>query len=368
MEKLSRRGFIVLGGLSATKFFLIACSPYQPEKPKINIGPLVKPEPTPTISIKPSEIPKNTPVVLQPLGCTVPAPEDFIDPRVYADQDAILMKKALEKEFATRITTDGERYEQKCGGPFLVDGHPNLRPKWDVPTLSMLKEFLYLVPSHFYQKREDGREIIIVLATYSSEASCYPFGFAAEFGPCTADINHSKFNTSHKKEAFSFLTHELIHTITPAVVINPNAPRTDWESLSPWYDKLKQIMGGDINQIRDRLYNLIQDKRNNLGKNVTDINRRLTLDQDLTEEEHEELFYRRFEYGLGYYPGGKGSKIKERTNPNEFLAVLGEYYIHGKDYFIKLYGELLDTHIAKELYQFVKNDIYRGKEYLAFPI
>lgn len=328
-----------------------------------------------------TKTPENTAVQKQPtppagsikgelekiFGTPTTTPEGFVDMRFYRDENAPLLKKAIEDQFNTELMTRGEMWEQTYGGR-LIDGHPDLEAKWDTPTLEMLKQYLLLLPQHFYQKKEDGRRIRIVLSTFPSSSDCYPFGFASENDPCEVTVRHEVFNPNNKRDAFRLLAHESIHAVTPASVQNPGAKRPEWAFISPWYDKIDTIMGYRSNDVRQRLYLEVQGKRMLLGSETTDLARDLNIDQNLTKEDEKELFYRRFEYGLGYLPGGRGVSIYKDGSPNEFIAVLGEHYIHGKEFFSRMYGEFFPQEVVEKLYNFVKGDVFRGKEYKSFPV
>lgn len=368
---VTRRIFLKAIGLSGLITMTTACGLLTKDETFVPAGS------TPPVT----DVPESTPIQRRTtavassikeklekiLGTPTTTPEGFIDMRFYRDENAPLLKKVIEDQFNTEIMTRGEMWEQTYGGR-LIDGHPDLEAKWDTPTLEMLKQYLLLLPQHFYQKKEDGRRIRIVLSTFPSSSDCYPFGFTSENDPCEITIRHEVFNPNNKRDALRLLAHESIHAVTPASVQNPEAKRPEWIFISPWYDKIDTIMGYRSNDVRQRLYDQVQRKRILLGSEITDLARDLNIDQNLTKEEEKELFYRRLEYGLGYLPGGKGVRMRERGSSNEFIAVLGEHYIHGKEFFFRMYGEFFPQEVVEKLYNFVKDDVFRGKEYESFPV
>lgn len=50
-------------------------------------------------------------------------------------------------------------------------------------------------------------------------------------------------------------------------------------------------------------------------------------------------------------------------NPNEFVSVAGEFYINGKEKFLKIYGMFIGKEKAEKLYDYMRDKIFRGQEY-----
>jgi len=50
-------------------------------------------------------------------------------------------------------------------------------------------------------------------------------------------------------------------------------------------------------------------------------------------------------------------------NPDEFTSVASQFYIGGKENFLKLYGVYIGDEKAQRLYDYMKNKIFKGKEY-----
>lgn len=73
---------------------------------------------------------------------------------------------------------------------------------------------------------------------------------------------------------------------------------------------------------------------------------------------------------LNFYHGLEEILHKDRQSgrPAEFIANLGEWYLFGRKTFLKMYGDLFDDMIAEKLYIFVKDEIFKGKEWSEFPI
>lgn len=60
------------------------------------------------------------------------------------------------------------------------------------------------------------------------------------------------------------------------------------------------------------------------------------------------------------------TKLKHKygtTNANEFISVASEFYIQGKEIFLKDYGMFIGQEKAEKLYDHMKDKIFRGKEY-----
>lgn len=77
-----------------------------------------------------------------------------------------------------------------------------------------------------------------------------------------------------------------------------------------------------------------------------------------------------FRYSLGTTIGKQidDTLDPQHSIPDEFMAVVSEYYIHGKDYFSKMYREFLPAETTNALYNFVRDDVFQGTEYVEFPI
>jgi len=50
-------------------------------------------------------------------------------------------------------------------------------------------------------------------------------------------------------------------------------------------------------------------------------------------------------------------------NANEFISVASEFYVTGKDSFVKIYGAYIGEGKANKLYDYMKSKIFKGKEY-----
>lgn len=51
------------------------------------------------------------------------------------------------------------------------------------------------------------------------------------------------------------------------------------------------------------------------------------------------------------------------TNPNEFISVASEFYIHDREYFLKNYTLLIGQDKSEQLYDFMRDKIFKGQEY-----
>ena len=50
-------------------------------------------------------------------------------------------------------------------------------------------------------------------------------------------------------------------------------------------------------------------------------------------------------------------------SPNEFISVASEFYIQGKAVFLKDYSLLIGKEKAQKLYDYMKDKIFKGREY-----
>lgn len=299
------------------------------------------------------------------IASPVPSAGEALDLRYYENETAWRQKQELERKYGIRILTKGQVWEEKIGGR-LVPGHPDLIPKWTTASLNLLDKELEVLPAHFYQKKSDGRQIQVVLGSEDT-ASCYPNGFAMKDDPCTVELTQTEHTTSLRQHSLTRLAHELTHIATPTTIVDDTIPIYQQEKMSPWFSKAESIIGGKLPDVRSNYYQKINENRALLSDQTLALPRVL-LDQLITPEQHEEYFYRRLEYGLGYYNGRMVKTIRTNEDAMEFLGVISEFYLYGKQFFVSVHSKVFALATAEQLYEFLKNDVYRGKEYSAFPL
>jgi len=50
-------------------------------------------------------------------------------------------------------------------------------------------------------------------------------------------------------------------------------------------------------------------------------------------------------------------------NANEFVSVASEFYVDGQENFLKVYGVFIGEEKARTLYNYTRDNIFKGKEY-----
>ncbi len=317
----------------------------------------------------PLVFPTSTPVIEKPIK---PLPTEIVfDERFYKDRETYDLKRTIEKKFGVEIFTSGEINEKRfsvdqSGNNRFYPGHPDLAAAvWDSSKLQMLQTFFDLLPDHFHQPRkEDGAKLHVILSTYPDACDCFelnPKRIIIDFRGLS--MNYKNFNPEHKKKELERFTHENVHAVTPIIRLS------DTKITSPWFDTIDSILGQRFNDARKIYHERLTKLRGTINPEIRGRNLLypgLDEDTDLTPEETQELFYSVLDYGLGYDPNG--TSHKDNIDAREFIAVIGEHYIHGKQYFTSMYSKVFDEERANKLYDFVKEDIFQGKEYSKFPI
>lgn len=74
--------------------------------------------------------------------------------------------------------------------------------------------------------------------------------------------------------------------------------------------------------------------------------------KDMKGMDESYLIANRFRYGA--------------KSPNEFISVASEFYIQGKAVFLRDYGLLVGKEKAQKLYDYMKDKIFKGREYFQF--
>ncbi len=198
---------------------------------------------------------------------------------------------------------------------------------WDEGQLLMIKSFLPVFPPHFYQRNQTGRKLQIVL---SNRNRSHAFEFA---GLHQVDVNYETFHPGNLPRSFEDLGHELIHEITPQIIIetpNPVFPGLMIKRIdSPWIQEIERILGGSFSQI-------VEERRWEAVDHF-----KTTSDPQLR------YFYSRVIYGF--------------SDPLEFIAVLGERRLPGEEYFKKMFGNLFTKAQVDGLHNFVSTSIFQGQ-------
>ena len=278
------------------------------------------------------------------------------------------LKTLIEKRFGVQLRTIAELHQEFPEiyqrymdiGVINPPGKEHLR--WNDHSLNSLQKALSLLPNHFYKPDNQGRPVLIVSAEQSGECVCgnldhpYPHAIMLNLG-------------QGKDTNVDTLVHELTHLLTLGYV--PNKEGVHRWYLLEQYDKINEILGVKFEEISRQLRVLTSKKFSPLV-NADDASKAsleslpvsITVwspKKGLTPQELEKFeFYKTFLHSVGPQSGPTGF---EEPRPTEFIANLAQHFVHGKDYFKKHYGEFFEPEIVERLYGFVKDDIFRGREY-----
>lgn len=261
----------------------------------------------------------------RPETSTKPTPRPVSStPELVIPQEDIALKEAVEQQFKIELYNPAQAVL-----PYVEPHTSGIPIQWDGARLDTLRESLPKLPEYFYQPSEQNRRLRLELTTGRfSEASRDEIG-----------LSFVQFDPSKPREAFSTLTREFVYRVMPTTTL------TDGDKSSPWFDEVEQVIGEEFSDTSERLartaYNWLLWHK--------------------SEAEDEKMVFYHSIY-RDAEPQDSRLMLAAKT-PRSFIAGMGEHYIKGKDYFTKMYGELFPTNTVNQLYDFVKEDIFKGKEY-----
>lgn len=210
--------------------------------------------------------------------------------------------------------------------PFIKDAFGRTFPTfdWDQPRLTVLSRVLSDLPEHFYRlKSSNGEPKEILLALIDAKANPEQEFKSAGYCYCT-EAFYPGVNSN--QELLAFDKKSIFNVIPPYINIT---------------------RGTIVHELTHAL-------------TVPEIERYIQSICYPIEITHPVTLQNVFwgETKKGSYVGYGGK------NFYEFLAVAADiYYIHGKEYFIKAYEKSLGKERAMTLYEKVREEIFRGKEY-----
>lgn len=257
------------------------------------------------------------------------------------------LKETIETQFNILLRTQKDEYEVS-GKPLpQEDQHNRYTKEWDERRLRLMQTLLPLLPQHLYGPNEQGEKLKITLVAGGesnvpnscNDSECH-YLYAINLGTYF-------LNPDEPKKAFFNLIHELTHVQTPTdttlehIQIEEDTIIKKYDS-SPWFEQINSILGEDFADILPELRKKVNTKRQELHQKGI-------KDQDM------EASLERFDYGLS------------KTIPSEFIAVLSEFYVEGHDKFLKMYKEFFQETMVEKLYDFVKENVFQGKEYPILP-
>lgn len=124
-----------------------------------------------------------------------------------------------------------------------------------------------------------------------------------------------------------------------------------WSLNDSWYAKIEVILGEKFIEVKDRL------GKKAMTKNEEISTRQLSKESLTSEEALLSEFYRNF-----------AEVVITNDKPNELIPILAETYTQGQEHFYKMCQEIFPETVVTKLYGFMKDEIFRGKEYKSLPI
>lgn len=208
--------------------------------------------------------------------------------------------------------------------------------RWEVAESELLGSFFPHWPEHFYKTDLPPKSSFLLAKNFGIRGNRMTVGGCCAFELTedavainTAGISRSILNPRFPRMAFQTATHELVHKVTPGAL-----------SLERdgWVREIATILG------------------------VPDI---WSLDKYLSSIKSSWAVW--LKQGFGFTTSKENQIIYGFTNTLEFIAVLGEEYIGGRNYFGEGYSHFFKESVIKDLYQFTQNRIFRGQSYEEFP-
>lgn len=208
---------------------------------------------------------------------------------------------------------------------------------WDTSRLDFTDKALEVLPVYFHEKGTSGKRYGLSLKSFISR--CCMSTSTAE----VVRLNPVDYNPYYDRvAALGDITHETVHRITPGL-IDQGWPTT-------WQPVIEDMVGQPFVQ-----FAIDTDARINAQIQSADPN--------------QKDFLWRARYGVvNIRSGGRGGHIWVRTNANEFIAVMGETYVKGAQYFRDNYAMIVGQDLAVGLFGFCRDKIFRGKVYEKFPL
>lgn len=288
---------------------------------------------------------------------TQPAPQ--LAQTLESTMDPVVFKEQIEKRFNIEIRTIKEVFEASRK-PYPEDNFKDIPTEWDIERLKMLENYMELLPKHFYVPNIYGGPPLplrIILGQYSTIGERSSVMGYTPYYPYSIELDYKRFKPEDPKLSLIDLTHELTHIHTP--IISRRIEKYEQPGgitgekvveESPWADAVERIVGRNYEdfypifteRLKEKGYMFASGFNKGWVKNPS-------APQKSTKEEDD--FANHFGYGLGH------------GREKEFIAVLAQSYIQGRDYFLRMYGGYLGDTIAMGLYEFNKNEIFRGQEY-----
>lgn len=242
-------------------------------------------------------------------------------------------KKTIEQEFTIEIYTLRDLPQEDRRRILIRQDHLQAAPHfWDQGRLTLLQDILLILPAHFYQKDQSGQRVKLILSIRDRSDAFEPDPRGH------IQLDYRGFHPINPGKGLERLAHELSHSITPLETTHTQIlPDFYVRKIdSPWFKKIDEALGESYQQARQRFYYEILEKRNKLPLN------------------HQEKWH--FYDDLGF-------AFSFSDHPAEVIGYLSGHFIHGWNWFSRMYEECFHQSIVDKLYQFAKDDIFCGTEY-----
>ncbi len=221
----------------------------------------------------------------------------------------------------------------------------NQNQDWNEENLKLLQKALSYLPKTTYQEKDKEKVHFILGPIFSCGGDAKTF---TTLYPREIMLSSSYFRPETPLTAVWALIHESVHLRTLPSCSSINASTIE---NSPYFEKLDKILGGSYVQVREELLQELKNYEEQTGIKANEGGVVKPLESVENPEELTTFQLTRFKYGIS------------KDLPTEFIAVLAESYFLGKNYFYQMYSPFLPEENTDRLYQFVKKEIFDGREY-----
>jgi hypothetical protein len=274
------------------------------------------------------------------------SPKDFVPPQVPEEEKQRIaeLKDGIANKYGIYIHTFDEISKipsiKYIYNPSILF---NQNQEWNERNLNLLEQVISSVPKDFYEPK-NGEKVRIVLGPISI-CGVDPRTFTP-FYPRKVMLSYSHFSPERPLTASWAFVHEGVHlkTMDSCTTSKTSPPE------SPYFEKLSEVLEMDYKEAREMVLRRL-DELKETGAEIKEGGAVRPLELILTPQEEESFRLTRMKYGVS------------KDLPIEFLAVAGESYFLGKEYFYKMYIPFFPVKTVDRLYEFMKDDIFEGKEY-----
>lgn len=245
-----------------------------------------------------------------------------------------LSEEEIEKKYNIRLV--GTKEARRIVHTERFDAIPG-DAEWDQEQLSMIDKCLSVLPNEFIEPMNDN-PIHISLIGNKREANELVFnemgGTVDTFTVPMVALNQNNFTKYANRDPLEVLTHEFIHLKNTG---------KDWQEIPA----INEIFGGDFKDKKDEIKAMFIEAsgfESREGESSYDRDMRYDLTRSFVQSAFQSDF------------------------ANEFIAYLGQFYIHGKEHFLPTFTRILGDERTQALYEYAKNNLFYGKEYATYPV